>query len=158
MCCGNYQEIFNSQYSLCPVRLPGRQGIPSPSFGARRRLFFPAAAFNGGLFCCLYQSSAQHPAGGYPLGHCLWGVPVAGCGDSAAESEEVPARRGIWQCPMGNVSGHRPLYGFGFLPEYPHDTDRAHHHGKQTQGTQVRPEQEHSGHRRFRQRQDAVLL
>ena len=59
---------------------------------------------------------------------------------------------------MGYGGGYCSLHGQGLFPEHPYDADGTDHDGEPSKAAEVCQKQKHSGDRRFRQRQDAVLL
>lgn len=58
---------------------------------------------------------------------------------------------------MGHGGRYCPLCRSGSRLEHSFDPDGKAHHVQPPEKSQVRPKQEHSGHRRQRQRQDPVL-
>ena len=90
-----------SQYSLCHRCVSLQQSIPSLPSGARRRSFRPAHCHFGGLFCCLFQCAAQLPLHGSAAGYCWCRYATYGRISAKPERQEVPARHGIRQRPLG---------------------------------------------------------
>ena len=90
-----------SQYSLCYRCVFLQQGIPSLPSGTRRRFFRPAHCHFGGLFCCLFQCAAQLPFHGSDAGCCWRCYATHGRISAKQECQEVPARYGIRQRPLG---------------------------------------------------------
>lgn len=91
-----------SQYSLCHRRVSLQQSIPSLPSGARRRSFRPAHCHFGGLFCCLLQCAAQLPLHGSAVGNRRCRYATHRRISAKPEHQEIPARHGIRQCPLGH--------------------------------------------------------
>ena len=157
MSCRPEKEIA-SLAALYPVRISLQQDSPGAGFSSRTESFGKAPCHRGWDSSYLFPTITKPKFHRFADRHCRGTVPPAGGLYPQPECAEVSAWGGVRQRPLGHPCGYCALYRPGFLPEHPHDHDGAPDYGKPSEAAKVRQKQEHSGDRRFRLRQDPVLL